>query len=66
MHLIECGKMGTSENDYTYRIINGRQATPHEYPWMALLLTKGMAYCGGSVINNYYILTAAHCVVSYT
>lgn len=49
------------------RIVHGQQVLPHEYPWMALIIRYNKQriqrkFCGGSVINNYYILTAAHCV----
>ncbi|CAB0034979.1 unnamed protein product [Trichogramma brassicae] len=44
------------------RIVGGVETQINEYPWVALLLYRGRFYCGGSVINSKYVLTAAHCV----
>ncbi|XP_058791263.1 trypsin-1-like [Phymastichus coffea] len=44
------------------RIVGGMETQVNEYPWVALLTYKGRFYCGGSVINSKYVLTAAHCV----
>ena len=43
-------------------IVNGVEATVNEYPFMAALLNKRKQFCGGSVIDEIHILTAAHCV----
>ncbi|NP_001166078.1 serine protease 37 precursor [Nasonia vitripennis] len=44
------------------RIVGGHETMVNEYPWVALLTYKGRFYCGASVINSKYVLTAAHCV----
>jgi len=46
-------------------ITGGNEATPHEYPWMAALFFEmnGQRYfCGGTLISDEWVLTAAHCV----
>lgn len=45
-----------------YRIVGGNVASAHEYPWTVGLTRAGKLYCGGSLISNQYVLTAAHCV----
>uniref|UniRef100_A0A182IYJ5 Uncharacterized protein n=1 Tax=Anopheles atroparvus TaxID=41427 RepID=A0A182IYJ5_ANOAO len=49
------------------RITNGFEATPGQFPYQIALLSNfgaGTGLCGGSVLTNNFILTAAHCVVS--
>ena len=43
-------------------IVNGAEAVPHEFPWMVALLNHQRQFCGGSLIDDNHILTAAHCV----
>ncbi len=48
-------------------IIGGHDATPGEYPWQVQLSVPGYAhYCGGSIIDRDWVLTAAHCVEGLT
>lgn len=56
----ECGaKNGDQDQE---RIVGGQNADPGEWPWIAALFNAGRQVCGGSLIDNVHILTAAHCV----
>ncbi|XP_042283142.1 chymotrypsin A-like [Thunnus maccoyii] len=41
-------------------IVNGEEAKPHSWPWQAALQLSGF-FCGGSLINQNWVVTAAHC-----
>uniref|UniRef100_A0A3Q0S050 Peptidase S1 domain-containing protein n=1 Tax=Amphilophus citrinellus TaxID=61819 RepID=A0A3Q0S050_AMPCI len=43
------------------RIVGGQDATPGSWPWQVALFTFGSSSCGGSLITNQWVLTAAHC-----
>lgn len=50
------------------RIYGGENADIDEFPWLAMLQYENFRAerkfsCGGSLINNRYVVTAAHCVV---
>uniref|UniRef100_UPI0037E99BB9 uncharacterized protein n=1 Tax=Semicossyphus pulcher TaxID=241346 RepID=UPI0037E99BB9 len=45
------------------RIVNGEDCPPGECPWQALLMNEeDRGFCGGTILNEYIILTAAHCM----
>ena len=51
--------------DINRRIVGGRVARKNEYPYqVALQYGSGFTFCGGSIIDNNWVLTAAHCVRS--
>lgn len=44
------------------RIVGGKPTGRNEYPWLVKLSYFNRFYCGGMLINDRYVLTAAHCV----
>ncbi|XP_073701202.1 granzyme B-like [Garra rufa] len=43
-------------------IIGGKEAIPHSRPYMASILKDKYHTCGGMLIRQDYVLTAAHCL----
>lgn len=50
---------------FSYRITFGQVSGLREFPWQVAMEVNGRFHCGGSVIGEYWVLTAAHCVKSY-
>ncbi|KAK2854369.1 hypothetical protein Q5P01_007030 [Channa striata] len=46
------------------RIVNGEEAVPHSWPWQVSLQFNGIHFCGGSLINENWVVTAAHCHIT--
>ncbi|XP_023325441.1 trypsin-1 [Eurytemora carolleeae] len=47
------------------KIVGGEEAIPHEFPWQVSLrrASDNFHFCGGSVLNEYTVVSAAHCTV---
>ena len=58
---LECGERRPGET----KIVGGKQTEIGEYPWMAALMYNSFHFCGGSLVNDRWVVTAAHCVKRY-
>uniref|UniRef100_A0A1A9W7B6 CLIP domain-containing serine protease n=1 Tax=Glossina brevipalpis TaxID=37001 RepID=A0A1A9W7B6_9MUSC len=59
LNSLNCGDSNTN------RVLGGEETNLNEFPWMALLRYDSPSdefKCGGALITNFYVLTAAHCV----
>jgi len=57
---VECGIEGPPiKRD---RIVGGFEAEENQWPWEVALFIDDAWFCGGSLISENYVLTAAHCV----
>ncbi|KAH8252690.1 hypothetical protein KR032_001260 [Drosophila birchii] len=53
----ECGALRISK-----RVVNGTDAERGLYPWMAYIHWRNNQACGGTLINHWFVLSAAHCI----
>lgn len=58
----ECHKCQCGIANKPNRIVGGHDTAPYQYPWVALLTYLNRFYCAATIINDRYVVTAAHCV----
>nr|KAF6410268.1 kallikrein related peptidase 7 [Rousettus aegyptiacus] len=52
------------DRDKGDRIIEGVPCTEGSHPWQVALLKGSQLHCGGVLVNEMWVLTAAHCKMS--
>ncbi|XP_049742122.1 transmembrane protease serine 11D [Elephas maximus indicus] len=62
----ECGARSDLITLSDERIIGGSKAEEGDWPWQVSLQLHNVHHCGGTLISNTWILTAAHCFRSYS
>jgi secreted trypsin-like serine protease len=55
------GKVHVPPNEQANRITGGQPASRGQFPWQVALIIDDLYFCGGSLISNLWVLTAAHC-----
>ncbi|KAK2832200.1 hypothetical protein Q7C36_015662 [Tachysurus vachellii] len=56
----------TKEEGAEPRIVGGKEAWPHSWPWQVALTFADMPACGGAIISEHWIITACHCFRRYS
>jgi len=57
-----CGRRSPNITNVGPYIIGGHWAVRGDWPWQVMLKLSGRFICGGVLLNNRWILTAAHCI----
>lgn len=77
MELNQCGRIFVDddtenlvEDQPSFRVIHGNEATKGHHPWQATIRVKGINgksshWCGAVLLSKHHILTAAHCLHGY-
>ncbi|OWF39281.1 chymotrypsinogen A-like isoform X1 [Mizuhopecten yessoensis] len=58
---LQPGQCGIQTNVGTNRIVGGTPAAVGEFPWQVSMQSHGQHVCGGILIADQWVLTAAHC-----
>lgn len=53
-------RCGTPNRDG--RVVGGKVTQRGQYPWLVSLSYRGKLYCGASLVNDRFLVTAAHCI----
>ncbi|XP_012500788.1 PREDICTED: transmembrane protease serine 11D [Propithecus coquereli] len=63
---LECGARPDLISLSEERVIGSTQAQEGDWPWQVSLQVNNVHHCGGVLISNTWVLTAAHCFKSYS
>ncbi|KAM9351926.1 serine protease 33 [Symphorus nematophorus] len=64
----QCPKCGIpqvwSPMVHSLRVVGGAEATYGSHPWLVSLQNRRSHFCGGAILTDRWIMTAAHCFTS--
>jgi V8-like Glu-specific endopeptidase len=63
-HAGTIGKHDYSSNEEG-KVVGGTVAIPNSWPWHGVLYEYGQLICGSSLVENNWVVTAAHCINAY-
>ncbi|XP_051238815.1 ovochymase-2 isoform X1 [Dicentrarchus labrax] len=49
---------------HSLRVVGGAESTYGSHPWLVSLQNRGSHFCGGAILTDRWIMTAAHCFAS--
>nr|XP_023492015.1 serine protease 52 isoform X2 [Equus caballus] len=63
---LTCGRnmWDKSEKSEALGIIGGEPADIVDFPWHVSILDQGRHLCGGSILSEWWVLTASHCFIN--
>ena len=57
----QCGRPEIQPHLDSHRIVGGQEAVQGGWPWQVSLRLSGRHMCGGTLIDDRWVLTASHC-----
>lgn len=45
-----------------FRVVGGITSNPGAWPWLIAMYQDGIFHCGGVILNENWVMSAAHCV----
>lgn len=50
------------QDGLTEKVVGGEFSNPGYWPWVVIMYKDGKFHCGGVILDEKWIMTAAHCV----
>lgn len=51
----------TRSQRFDEKIVGGEYSYPGRWPWSVAIYRNGRFHCGGIILDEWWILSAAHC-----